>query len=89
MTLAPVPTWIRFMPSVFYGVAILDLAKNLMPLFANVALGKVQSFDSFNIVVAAVIYASGWVAYGVLVRIALSIHDRLDYRVAAIGQGVQ
>jgi|APCry1669188879_1035177.scaffolds.fasta_scaffold392104_2 hypothetical protein len=87
MTITSLPTWIKFMPSVFYGVAILDLAKNLVPLFVNVAVGRLQSLDTFSIVLSAVIYASGWLAYGVLVKIALSIHDRLDYRVAAIGQG--
>lgn len=93
MSAKPLPSWIRATPVFFYVLTVLDLVKDLAPLYAFTGQTRSQSIDYTSdvrphmIVLSAVIYAAGWFAYGVLVTIALSIYDRLDTRVAVIGQG--
>ena len=86
MSTGTLPSWIRATPSLFYVLAVLDLVKNLAPLYAFIGQTRSQSIDYTSdlrphmIVLAAFIYAAGWFAYGVLVTIALGIYDRLDGR---------
>ncbi|MDB5711325.1 MAG: hypothetical protein JWL96_3395 [Sphingomonas bacterium] len=84
---------------VFYAIGVLDFAKNIMPLFTYLSSGTYRSIDYssdlrpqlFAVFLSAVIYASGWVAYGVITTILLSIHDhiqglRLSADAAAMGR---
>jgi len=80
------PPFVRAAPPVFYAVGVLDFAKNLLPLFNYLTSGTYRSIDYstevrpqlFAVFLSAVIYASGWVAYGVFAKILLSIHDHIQ-----------
>jgi hypothetical protein len=80
------PPFVRMAPPVFYAVGVLDFAKNIVPLLTYLTSGRYRSIDYtsdlrpqlFAIFLSAVIYASGWVAYGVFATILLSIHDHVQ-----------
>jgi hypothetical protein len=80
------PPFVRAAPTIFYAIGVLDFAKNIMPLFTYFNSGTYHSIDYsvdlrpqlFAIFLSAVIYASGWVAYGVITTILLSIHDQIQ-----------
>ena len=80
------PPFVRAAPPIFYAIGVLDFAKNIVPLFNYFASGTFRPLDYstdvhpqlFALFLSAVIYASGWVAYGVFAKILLSIHDHLQ-----------
>ncbi len=80
------PPFMRVAPLICYAIGVLDFAKNIMPLYTYLISGTYRSIDYtadihpqlFAIFLSAVIYASGWVAYGVVVTILLSIHDQIQ-----------
>ena len=89
------PTWIRATPKIFYALAVLDFVKNLAPLYAYLVTGRFSSVDFtydmrpqlVGVVLSALIYASGWFAYGFFVSISLAIYDRLGDNAVTAAQG--
>lgn len=85
MMTAELPRLVRAAPRIFYGLGVLDLCKNLMPLYMlftqEYFTGIDRSIDLrpqlLTIVLSAVVYAAGWAAYGIFATILLSIHDAL------------
>jgi hypothetical protein len=84
--MSPLPPFVRAAPTIFYAIGVIDFAKNLMPLLTYYNSGTYHSIDYsvdlrpqlFALFLTAVIYASGWVAYGVITTILLSIHDHIQ-----------
>jgi hypothetical protein len=78
--------FVRATPRIFYAVAVLDFAKNILPLYTYLVSGRYQAFNYgadvgpqlFGVFLSAFVYAAGWVAYGVFATIALSIHDQIQ-----------
>lgn len=78
--------FVRATPRIFYAIAVLDFAKNILPLYTYLVSGRLHTFEYgsdvspplFGVFLSAIIYAAGWVAYGVFATIALSIHDQIQ-----------
>ena len=78
--------FVRATPRIFYAIAVLDFAKNILPLYTYFLTGHYRTFDYgadmgpqlFGVFLSAFIYAAGWVASGVFATIALSIHDQIQ-----------
>jgi len=77
--------FIRGAPKMFYVVAVLDLLKNLMPMVHYVTSGTMLHADyetpmklqMFAVLLSAIVYAAGWVAYGVVSTILIALYDEV------------
>ena len=88
MTIPVLPAFVRGAPRIFYALGVLDFVKNLIPVYVTYeqsltgnAYPSLVVMDSSPLllqqVLAAVVYAAGWFAYGIFAIILLSIHDRI------------
>jgi len=88
MTPVELPRFVRAAPRIFYGLGVLDLCKNLMPIYMLFTSDYFPGIDRtsdlrpqlLSIVLSAIVYAAGWAAYGIFTTLLLSIHDALGAR---------
>ena len=77
--------FIRSTPKLFYVVAVLDFLKYALPLTELYFDGRFNGVDYeiglrlslINMVLSAIIYAAGWVAYGVVATLLIALYDEV------------
>ena len=88
MRLSP---FIRITPKLFYVLAAVDFLKNLLPFAQLYADGRFRGMEYessiglqlFGIVLAAIVYAAGWIAYGVVSTLLIGLYDEVSAMRAA------
>jgi hypothetical protein len=78
-------SFIRSTPKLFYFVAVLDFLKYTLPLTELYFDGRFNGVDYevglrlsiITMVLSAIIYAAGWVAYGVVATLLIALYDEV------------
>ena len=77
--------FIRNAPKLFYVVAVLDFLKYVLPLAQLYFDGRFAGMDYemgiklqlFTTILTGIIFAIGWVAYGVITTLLVAIYDEV------------
>jgi hypothetical protein len=87
-------SFIRTAPKLFYVLAVVDLLKNLLGLAQVFIDGTFQHMDYgaprlqlFASLLAAIVYAAQWVAYGIFATLLIAIHDAVAQRGTDVPEG--
>jgi hypothetical protein len=88
VTLPALPRFVRAAPRIFFALGVVDFIKNMIPVYVTYEQSLTgNAYPSLVVadttpllvqpVMAAIVYAAGWFAYGIFAIILLSIHGHL------------
>jgi hypothetical protein len=77
--------FIRSAPKLFYVVAALDFLKNMLAFaqfyvegrFGGIDLSMGVGIQLFSVLLNAIVYSAGWIAYGVVATILIALYDEV------------